>query len=94
MRKALSHQALHSKLIIYPGEIISEILKERNLTQKELAQRAKVSEVFLSNVIHGKESISKELAMGLECALGVPCSFWLNLQANYNAKLMDFQEEH
>ena len=75
--------------LIHPGEIISDI----NLTQKELAQRAEVSETFLSEVIHGKKDISKELAMGLECALEVPRSFWLNLQANYDAKMIGLQKE-
>ena len=73
--------------LIHPGEIISDI----NLTQKELAQRAGVSEIFLSEVIHGKKNISKELAMSLECALEVPHSFWLNLQANYDAELISLQ---
>ena len=79
--------------LIHPGEIISDILEERNLTQKELAQRAGVSEIFLSEVIRGKKDISKELAIGLECALEVPHSFWLNLQANYDAKMIGLQEE-
>ena len=79
--------------LIHPGEIISDILEERNLTQKELAQRAGVSETFLSEVIHGKKDISKELAISLECALEVPHSFWLNLQANYDAKMIGLQKE-
>ena len=79
--------------LIRPGEIISDILEERNLTQKELAQRAGVSEIFLSEVIHGKKDISKELAISLECALEVPHSFWLNLQANYDAKMIGLQKE-
>lgn len=78
--------------LIHPGEIISDILEERNLTQKELAQRAGVSETFLSEVIHGKKDISKEFAAGLECALEVPCSFWLNLQANYDAEKKKLQK--
>ena len=78
--------------LIHPGETISDILEERNLTQKELAQRAGVSEIFLSEVIHGKKNISKELAMGLECALEVPSSFWLNLQANYDAEKKKLQK--
>ena len=79
--------------LIHPGEIISDILEERNLTQKELAQRVGVSEIFLSEVIHGKKDISKELAISLECALEVPHSFWLNLQANYDAKMIGLQKE-
>ena len=74
--------------LIHPGEIISDI----NLTQKELAQRAGVSETFLSEVIHGEKDISKGLAMGLECALDVPRSFWLNLQANYDAEKKKLQK--
>ena len=80
-------------LVIHPGETIFDILEDRNLTQKELAQRAGVSEAFLSDVIHGKKDISRGLAMGLEYALGVPSSFWLNLQANYDAELLSLQEE-
>lgn len=78
--------------LIHPGEIISDILEERNLTQKELAQRAGVSEAFLSDVIHGKKDISKEFAWDLECALEVPRSFWLNLQANYDAEKKKLQK--
>lgn len=78
--------------LIHPGEIISDILEERSLTQKELAQRAGVSETSLSGVICGKNDISKELAMGLECALEVPSSFWLNLQANYDAEKKKLQK--
>lgn len=78
--------------LIHPGEIISDVLEERNITQKELAQRAGVSEISLNDVIHGKRDISKELAMGLERALEVPRSFWLNLQANYDAEKKKLQK--
>ncbi|MBP3869547.1 MAG: HigA family addiction module antidote protein [Faecalicoccus sp.] len=80
-------------LLIHPGETISDVLEDRNITQKELAKRAGVSEPFLSDVIRGKKDISKGLAMGLEYALGVPKSFWLNLQANYDAELLSITEE-
>lgn len=69
-------------------------MEEHGITQKELAQRAGVSEAFLSDVIHGKKDISKGLAMVLEYALGVPSSFWLNLQAGYDAELISLQEEN
>lgn len=90
---AVAIRGISPELVIHPGETISDILEERNITQKELAQRAGVSEAFLSDVIRGKKDISKGLAMGLEYALGVPSSFWLNLQANYDAELLTLQEE-
>ena len=90
---ATNRHGISPDLVIHPGETISDILEDRNLTQKELAKRAGVSEPFLSDVIHGKKDISKALAMGLEYALGVPSSFWLNLQANYDAELLSLQQE-
>lgn len=90
---AVKNRGISPDLLIHPGETISDLLEERGITQKELAQRAGVSEAFLSDVIHGKKDISRGLAMGLEYALGVPRSFWLNLQANYDAELLSIQEE-
>ena len=37
--------------------------------------------------------ISRGLAKGLEYALDIPSSFWLNLQANYDAELLSIREE-
>lgn len=90
---ARRNPGISPELIIHPGETISDVLEDRGITQKELAQRAGVSEAFLSDVIHGKKDISKSLAMGLEYALGVPSSFWLNLQANYDAEILALNEE-
>ena len=90
---AIKKRGISAELLIHPGETISDILDDRALTQKELAQRANVSEAFLSDVIHGKKDISKGLAKGLEYALDIPSSFWLNLQANYDAELLEVQEE-
>ena len=78
--------------MVKEGETISDLLEENGMPQKELAQRAGASEAFLSDVIHGKKEISKGLALGLENAFGVPSSFWLNLQANYDAELFEMVE--
>lgn len=85
---------LSPDLLIHPGETISDLLEERHITQKELARRTGVSEAFLSDVIHGKKDISKGLAMKLEYAFGIRRSFWLNLQADYDAEVLSIQEEY
>lgn len=90
---AVKKNGISPDLLIHPGETIYDLLEDRGITQKELAQRAGVSEAFLSDVINGKKDISKGLAMGLEYATGVPVSFWLNLQANYDAELLNIQEK-
>lgn len=79
-------------LIIHPGETIGDILEDRGITQAELATRTGVTPAYISNVISGKKDISTKFAMSLQYALGVPKSFWLNLQANYDAELLELNE--
>jgi len=90
---AVKKTGISHDLIIHPGETISDVLEERGISQAELASRTGVSAAYMSNVIAGKKDISAKLAMGLEYALGVPKSFWLNLQSNYEAELMEANEE-
>lgn len=87
-KTGISHE-----LVIHPGETLFEVLEERGITQAELATRTNVSPAYVSNVIAGKKGISANFAMGLEYALGVPRSFWLNLQANYESELLELNEE-
>lgn len=75
--------------LIHPGETISEILEDRGISQSTLAARTGVSPAFVSGVVSGKKRISANFAMALEYALDVPKSFWINLQANYDAELLD-----
>ena len=90
---AAKQQDVSPELLIHPGETIADLLLERGLTQKESAQRLGVSPAFLSDVIRGKKDISEALARGLELAFDVPKTFWLNLQANYDAELLAVEEE-
>ncbi len=76
-------------LIIHPGETIGDILIERGITQSELAARTGVTPAYVCNVISGKKNISAKFAFALEYALGVSKSFWINLQANYDAELLE-----
>lgn len=81
-------------LIIHPGETIADVINEREITQAELAIRTGVSPAYVSSVISGKKDISSNFAMALEYALDVPKSFWLNLQANYEAELLEYNESN
>lgn len=90
---AEKRRVISPDLVIHPGETIFDLLQDRGITQKELALRAGVSEPFLSDVIRGKKDISKSLALGLQYAFDVPSSFWLNLQANYDAEVLALKEK-
>lgn len=91
---AAKKTGISTDLLIHPGETISDLIADRNISQKELAQRLGISEAFLSDVINGKKDISKTLAKGLEYVFGVSSSFWLNLQANYDSELLSLEEEN
>ena len=80
---------ISGELIIHPGETIGEILDERGMTPSELAARTGMTPAYVCNVITGKNDISTVFASALECVLGIPRSFWINLQANYDAELLE-----
>ncbi len=81
------------ELIIHPGETLADILEERGISQKELSVRTGVTPAYVNMVISGKKNISANFAMALEYALDIPKSFWLNLQAHYEAELLEYQEQ-
>ena len=90
---AVKKTGISRDLIIHPGETIADVLEDRGISQAELAVSTGVSPAYVSNVISGKKNISSNFAFALEYALGVPKSFWLNLQANYDAELLEANEE-
>lgn len=90
---AAKRTGISRDLIIHPGETIADVLEDRGITQAELATRTGVTAAYVSNVIAGKKDISANFALSLEYALGVPKSFWLNLQANYDAELLESSQE-
>lgn len=83
---------LSPDLIIHPGETLIEILEDREMTQKELAVRTGMTEKHISTVVKGQKNISVAFAKKLEYALGIDAGFWINLQANYDRELLEFEE--
>ena len=83
---------LSNDFIIHPGETLAEVLKDRKMSQKELAIRTRMTEKYISAVINGQENISSPFANKLEYALGIEKEFWINLQANYEREKKDVRE--
>ena len=83
---------LSPDLIIHPGETLTEILEDRDMSQKELAIRTGMTEKHISTIVKGQKNISVAFAKKLEYALGIDASFWINLQANYDRELLEFEE--
>ena len=68
----------------HPGELIKDELIERNLTQKELSKMTGIKPSVLSETINGKRSVSLNVAVALEKALGISAEVWMNLQTQYD----------
>src|SRR5437868_13355139 len=70
-----------------PGETLEEILMERGMSQTELAERTDRPKKTINEIIKGKAAITPETALQFERVLGVPASFWNNLEQNYRTAL-------
>ncbi len=70
-------------IAVPPGETLVEMLEDRQMTQKELADRTGLSIKHINEIVQGKASITSDTALKLEAVLGIPASFWMNLEANY-----------
>ena len=78
---------------VAPGETLSEMLESRGMTQVELVQATSRSKKTINEIINGRAAITGETAIRLERALGVPASFWNNLERNYRETLACLRRE-
>lgn len=67
----------------HPGEVLREYLPE-GMQVTEAAQKLGVSRVTLSRVLNGRASISADMALRLEVALGTGAGMWIGMQADYD----------
>jgi len=73
-----------------PGEIIlEEFIKPLGLTQKEAAKGLDIPESRLSELINGKLRINVEYALRLSLFFGMDEKTWLNLQNDYDLRVLE-----
>jgi addiction module HigA family antidote len=86
---------IKKSLLSCPGDSIQEHIDHISMSQAELAERLGRSVPKLNELIKGKAPITKETATKLEYVLGVPASFWLNLERTYQDELLEIEQmEH
>lgn len=78
----------------HPGELVRDEMRERGLTQKQLAEMAGLSLKVLSEVVRAKRSVNEEIAASLEKALGIPIILWMNLQTQYDNDIATKNNQH
>lgn len=66
----------------HPGAVLrDDVLPALGMTQKEFARRLGVSRLTVSELLHGKRSLSPEMAARLGRLLGTTPESWLAMQA-------------
>lgn len=83
---------IKKSLLSCPGDSIQEHIDHIGMSQAELAERLGRSVPKLNELIKGKAPITKETATKLEYVLGVPASFWLNLERTYQDELLEIEQ--
>jgi len=79
---------LSPAMAIPPGETLRDEIRERGITQTELAARMGRPAKVISQIMNGKKSITAETAIQLESELdGISAMFWLRLEARYRLAL-------
>lgn len=68
-----------------PGDILAEELKSRGMSQTDLAYRTSLSIKHVNQIIKQNVPLSAEVALSFERALGLPASYWLKTEANWQA---------
>lgn len=64
-----------------PGAVfLEDFLVPLGLTQREAAERLKISYPRMNEIINGKRTVTPETALRLAKLTGTEAEFWLNLQ--------------
>jgi HTH-type transcriptional regulator/antitoxin HigA len=66
-----------------PGGTLLDLLEERAMAQRELAERTGLTPKTINEIVKAKAPITPDTALKLERALGVPAEFWLAREQQY-----------
>ncbi|MFZ5524318.1 MAG: HigA family addiction module antitoxin [Pseudomonadota bacterium] len=78
---------------VSPGEVLSDELELRGMTQQELAKRTGLTPKHIVSIVKAKSAITPETAIKFERAMGMPADYWLNLESNYQEVLARLRED-
>ena len=74
---------------ITPGEILREDFMEPiGISMNKLSRDIDVPPNRISEIVNGKRGITADTALRLERYFGVEAQFWLNLQSEYDLRII------
>ena len=74
---------------IPPGEILREdFMQPLGISINRLSRDLSVPPNRISEIVKGKRSITVDTALRLQCYFGIEAQFWLNLQTEYDLRMV------
>lgn len=73
----------------HPGELMRDEMRERGLTQRQLASLSGLTPSMVSALVNARCNVTEDIAAALEKALGIPVVMWMNLQSQYDHDLAE-----
>jgi addiction module HigA family antidote len=71
----------HHRRPVHPGHVLAEdFLSPLRMTQREAAQRLRISYPRMNEIVRGRRSVTPDTALRLGRLTGTEPEFWLNLQ--------------
>ncbi|MCC8467152.1 MAG: HigA family addiction module antitoxin [Rickettsia endosymbiont of Eriopis connexa] len=84
------HQLL---TLVTPGEVLEEeFMKPLNISQNQLARDIDVPLSRIHAIVHGRRSITADMALRLGKYFQTSAQMWINLQAHYDLELVERNE--
>ena len=80
------------RMVIHPGEHIADELEALNMSASELARQLHIPTNRLTDFIRGRRGISADTALRLAWWLGTTPEYWMNLQRNYELRLVEQEQ--
>ncbi|MFC6176706.1 HigA family addiction module antitoxin [Companilactobacillus huachuanensis] len=78
-------------IAFHPGIYVEDYMDEFNMNPSQLAKDIGVSTQTVLKMINGEKSFDNDLAEKLAEFTGISKQTWLNLQSNYDSKILEIQ---
>lgn len=78
---------VHLDIILHPGYILADELKERNIHKSAMAVKLGIYPSHFNNIVKGNRNITANIALKLESETGIGANFWLHLQMDYDLNI-------
>lgn len=79
--------------LVTPGDVLyEEFMKPLNISQNQLARDIDVPPSRIHAIVHGKRTLTADMALRLGKYFQTSAQLWINLQARYDLKLAQRNE--